>query len=471
MCQDRIKYIEYLKRAIKRNYKRYTGERTDGQATLMDVLRLFNISIDESRIDDYLIESIDYNVPSIKVIDKKTNTTYTSEYTDKAKLLNYSGNTSFVNVIISNPNCKLESLYYIGTEELIIAQMTFTDGDYELIFEKETGNSIESGLDADSKFVVRYVKNVPVKDKQGKQQLLSKIFMIKNNNETLEQTYTYSTQHFIKYDDDQDKYCYTQNGNIIYGVNNCRIRELIHYMHGICFESINVDVNRYLPYDIKTKDFPELANNKMYQSGIVFRGGTSNEIHHTFTIFKTKNQVDNKMESKENKVKSVEKVYLKYEAIKWEKFGQENGMPKYKKMVVASKEAIYPRIDIGNITSREIRNITEVLDTEFEDDIFIQFVINELKVFANKMDIEKGILEEELEPLSPKVLINKTFDEIYTLVNSNKNDYFNLISEQFISATNIKNKKDFTLILEFKKDDNNMSRLAEIMKKDFEKDE
>lgn len=436
--------IEYLKRAIKRNYKRYIGERNDVKATLMDVLKLFNISIDESRIEDYFIESIDYNIPYIKVIDKKTNTTYTSKYTNKTNLLNYSDSMSFMNVIISNSNCKLESLYYVGVEELKAAQMTFNNGDYELIFER-----VGFGVDTESKFVVSYVKNVYETDSQGKQQLLFKLFEIKSNNETLEQTYTYSPQHLIDYDDDQDKYCYTQNGNVIYGVNNCNIKELIHYSRGICFESTNVNVSKYLPYDINTKDFPELTNKEMYQSGIVFKGGTGNGIHHVFTIFKTKNQAGNKIESEENKMGYD--ICLKYEAIKWDNFKKESGIPDHRKVVVAYKEDRYPRIDNGNITSLEIRNITEALDTEFKDNIFIQFVINELKTFANKMDAQKGILEEESDPLSPKIFINMPFNEIYTLVSANKNDYFNLISEQFISATNI--KKDPVLIKILKKDE------------------
>lgn len=89
--------IDYLKRAIKRNYKRFIGGRFDGEAKLIDVLKLFNISIDETRVEDYQVEAIDYNIPSIKVIDKKTNTTFTAEYTDEAKLLNYSGSTNFIN--------------------------------------------------------------------------------------------------------------------------------------------------------------------------------------------------------------------------------------------------------------------------------------------------------------------------------------------------------------------------------------
>lgn len=418
-------------------YKFFTGERTDGKATLMDVLKPFNISIDEARTEDYSIECIDFNVPSIKVIDKKTNTTYTSKYTDHAKLLNYSGSKSFVNVIISNPNCKFESLYYIGTETLIIAQMTFIDHDYELIFEREMGNCIGFGLDAEAKFVVRYVKNVYKEGKHGKQQLLSKIFMNKNDNATFEQTYTYSTQHLIDYNDNQDKYCYNQNGHIIYGVNNCDIKELVHYLHGICFETLNINVADYLPFNVDAKDFPELTNN-VYQSGIVFRGGTGNGIHHTFTIFKTKNQKDNIIES--GKVNYD--IYLKYEAIRWENFKKENGEPDHRKVVVACKEARYPRLDNGNITSLEIRNITKVLDTEFEDDTFIQLVINELKTFANKMDIQKDLVEEELDPLSPKLLTNKSFEEIYDLVSANKEEYFKLISEQFETATNIAKEKE-----------------------------
>lgn len=83
-----------------------------------------------------------------------------------------------------------------------------------------------------------------------------------------------------------------------------------------------------------------------------------------------------------------------------------------------------------------------MLDTEFEDDTFIQFVINELKTFANKMDIQKGLVEEELDPLSPKLLTNKSFEEIYNLVSANKEEYFKLIREQFESATNIIQAKE-----------------------------
>ena len=198
---------EYLKRAIKRTYKRYIGERTDGKATIVDVLKFFNISVDTTRLEDYDIESIDYNMPSIKVVDKKDNTTVTSKYTEDAKLLNYSGSTKFINVIITNPNYRIESLYYTNSNTPIISQLTFIKDDYELIFEKERENYYGFGISADTRFVIRYKKNIKEGRKTGKQSLLTKIYQIKDSN-TFEQHYTYDLKHLIKYNDRQDKYCY-----------------------------------------------------------------------------------------------------------------------------------------------------------------------------------------------------------------------------------------------------------------------
>lgn len=69
------------------------------------------------------------------------------------------------------------------------------------------------------------------------------------------------------------------------------------------------------------------------------------------------------------------------------------------------------------------------------------------------MDIQKGILEEELDALSPKVFKDKTFVEIYDLVSSDKEEYFRIIKEQFENATNIKEigEKGKSKILKLKK--------------------
>lgn len=119
MYQDRI---EYLKRAIKRTYKRYTGERTDGKATLLDVAKFFNIPIDKSRMEDYIVEKIDYTTPSIQIKDEKNDITFTAVYTCNADLLNFSGGMQFNSVISTSPIRKEEVLYYIGSETPIITK-------------------------------------------------------------------------------------------------------------------------------------------------------------------------------------------------------------------------------------------------------------------------------------------------------------------------------------------------------------
>ena len=83
MCKDNI---ENLKRAIKRTHERLIGKKTDKKVTLKDLAIFFNISIDEERLEDYRINKINYEVPSIELIDTKTNTSYNATYTDRADL-------------------------------------------------------------------------------------------------------------------------------------------------------------------------------------------------------------------------------------------------------------------------------------------------------------------------------------------------------------------------------------------------
>lgn len=434
---------EYLKRAIKRTYKRYIGERTDGKATIVDVLKFFNISIDTTRLEDYDIESIDYNIPSIKVVDKKDNTTVTSKYTEDAKLLNYSGNTKFINVIITNPNYRIESLYYTNSTIPIISQLTFIKDDYELTFEKERENYFGFGISADTRFVIRYKKNIKEGRKTGKQSLLTKIYQIKDSN-TFEQDYTYDLQHLINYNDRQDKYCYNEFGTIIYGINNIEIKDKLHQFNGVCFEKINKEFRRYLPYNINEKDFTRYFNKNVCKSAIIFTGSTDEGIHHFLTISK------NKTSNNDNTVTIDDNIHLKYEAIKWKSITKEDGIPDQEKVIIAKKELQVAKINDDNISSLEIQSILEQLtakENEDIDNIFIQTVINELMNFINKLEIQKGFKEEPIDELSPKEFINKTFEEIYTLVSNDKDKFFDLISNQFHNATNIKLEQGHTKIL------------------------
>jgi len=93
--------LGYLIRKIKRTYKWYTGERTDGTATILDLANLFKLSIDEEKLEDYEVKSIKFDSPVIEIVSKSTGYIYYAEYSSSSDLLNYhSCELKFINQVI-----------------------------------------------------------------------------------------------------------------------------------------------------------------------------------------------------------------------------------------------------------------------------------------------------------------------------------------------------------------------------------
>lgn len=414
MYQDRI---EYLKRAIKRTYKRYTGERTDGKATLLDIAKFFNIPIDESRTDDYTIKKIDYTTPSIEIQDEKNDITYNATYTGNADLLNFSGATEFNSVISTSPLRKEESLYYIGGEIPIITKMTFTDGEHELVFEREMANSVGIFVNDGVRMAVRYLQNIVYDGRDVKQPLFNRIYKNSYRNEkfdgVFEQTYTYGPYRFIKWDDTQDKYAYIRNNNVIYGINELEQKGLCNYLRGICFESTDIPASDYFPINMHAKDYPLLSEDNI-NSAMIFRFGTGDALHHSLQVYKSNDAISIIFHSEKHHY-------------------EEN----YRVVTIANEEYGLPILSDGTISSEEIQNILASLQVRLSDNDVLDIIANELNTFGTKIDIRKGIVQAKPDPISPKLFIDKSFDEICTLVSANKAVYFGLIKEQFETAANI----------------------------------
>lgn len=169
--------LEYIKSKIKKTYKLYIGERKYGNASLKDVASFFNITIDETRLEDYSIKSIDLENISIEIYDKKYDTLYQAKYTGNAELLNYhSGDIRFNNLISINPLRKIESLYYIGAEKPFISRMTIKQDDYNLMFEKESTNSVSMFSNEGNKCIVRY--EMEVDEKSVPQHLFTHLYNV-----------------------------------------------------------------------------------------------------------------------------------------------------------------------------------------------------------------------------------------------------------------------------------------------------
>lgn len=415
--------LDFFKRKIKRNYKFFTGERTDGKATLMDVLKPFNIFIDEERTDDYSIECIDFSVPSIKVIDKKTKTTYVAKYTNEVELLNYSGAMEFNNVISTNPIREEINTFFIGHKIPIISQMTFTQGEYELVFIKERPNSVR--FQHWVRFKTKYQKNINVEGENYKQILLTRIFdnqFYIDASETREFFYTYNADYnnFIEKNDNQDIFIYNRENGIVYGVDNIEVKEICN-LYGVCLESTNVDLKVSIPTCINIEDFSQLTKESGSTGSIAFQGYTDRGIH-SLGMYK-----------REWLKRFTIDYYLTEHTYENEKWHDET---------LICEHFDLPILEEGNITNEEVENIRIELKKRFPNDAFIQIILDELAIFKQKIEIRKGLVEEELDPLSPKLLTNKSFEEICDLVSANKEEYFKLIREQFESATNIAQAKE-----------------------------
>ena len=107
-----------------------------GNEELLNVAAFFNIPIDESRINDYIVKK---NTSPLEIIDTKNKILYNSAYIDEVVASN--GLARLNRVISLSPSRKEERLYYIGSETPIITRVTFVDGGYELVFEREIPNS------------------------------------------------------------------------------------------------------------------------------------------------------------------------------------------------------------------------------------------------------------------------------------------------------------------------------------------
>lgn len=414
MVQDRV---EDLKRQINITYKRYIKEITDEKATLIDVANFFNIPIVESRIKDYTIKDIDFNIPSIKIKDEKNDILYIATYTENAELLHFRGSKRFNRVISESPLRKEESLYIIGSKTPLITQMTIVQGEYELIFEREMPHSVGIFANDDVTMAVRYLQNMLYEGKNVKQPLLNKIYKKRYKGQefdsTLEQRYTFGAQNYNKYGDTNDKYVYIKDNNVIYGINKLKQEGSCCYLWGVCFENTNIPLEDYLPYNISLNDYPKL-NSHDTNSAIVFYIKTTDDRHHILEIYKG-NYVIN----------------IKYYC---EEYSQgKSGRIKN----VTNGEYNLLNLSDGNITSMEIQNILSFLQPILKGKMVFEVLCNELNIFSKKMDINNGVLEEEVDPLSPKVLIDKSFDEIYDLVYENKEYYFKMINEQFEESAGI----------------------------------
>ena len=399
--------INELKKLLEKIYNSYLNENTKGKS-IIELGKLFNIEVHEERTKDYKVLNIDVDNLSIEIKDEKYGVIYKSFYTKNCDTLNYYGNIlRFIIVEEISDERYLERIYNIGDVKPIITRMIFEEKEYALVFEKEESISEETFLDNGKKLTIRYLKtnNYGTYDP-----LLTRVLKVDDSN-SFEQTYTYSDTSKVKENNSFNKSVYVVDESVIYVVNEASFDKPISYFKGICIENMCVDISKYMPRGIDIRNYKRLSS-KDTLSAIIFKGIVEDNFH-LLEIYK-----DNKYITISHRV-------------------QNNMVDDLEIKEVFNESIELSVIDGGNISINELHRVIDSLDKKDE---FIQMVLSDILFFIKKIYIKNGLVEEEFDPLSPRLLLNKDFDLISMAIARNKSEYFRFIDEQFKSKNNVKVK-------------------------------
>lgn len=419
MEQDRIKH---LKRAIEMVYKKYT-QKANKKTSLMDLARFFNIPIDESRLEDYEIKSINYNDNiTMELIDKRKNTLYDSEYYIFSK---NQDDPIYIKVTEINPSNRLVNLYYLGYDKPIRTKLKFTDGGLVLSFEKERPEYAgDFYANANTKFTIRYSED-NYDEKKREDWLLSKIFKKHTDDQAVYNFERIETNHIKALDkklDFQSKHFYVESDNVMYGIDSYQ-NELHNMVRGGLFESTKIShITEHFPSSMDlyqpTSKFTD--NNTM--SAIILNGYAGDGNYSELEVYKTTEGIDVSYNVKTFSMDEPQKISM-----------QKNNFQ-------------LQNLDKGMITSQEISYLLENLRSRFGDG-FIELISDDLLEFAKKIDIRKGILKEELDLLSPKLFIDKSFEDIEKMIESDKALYFKIALDEYFALSHQKQEKGQVKVL------------------------
>lgn len=401
---------EYLKRAIKRTYKQYTGERKDGQATIKDVADFFNIPIDSSRLEDYKVSDIKYDIPSIEIVDTKNNITNYATYISGFDITGFIQKPPFKYIALYTTmhGARVERIYNLSDKQIVSERILYDDGLFIMDFDKQLANSPKKDIKNGRQFKIEF------KYKNNNQKGFIKVYkdafdsIFPNN--SLEETYTKSLTH--------DKCFYIDDGNLVYIVDDFTKSNQGKIIKGVCLEQ-KINLQYYLVNSIGIKRLPYLTNKKTL-SAMLFDGAIDGKIC-SIEIYKTNSfsHIKYSVRNKKNEVLSTEEYDL-------------------------------PICKIGNITPEDIQIIINYLQGKYSNDEFIDMVITNLLEFAKRIDIKNNPTKDN-NMLSPKVLIDKSFDEIGEYVYNNRKKYLDLMLNEFLEMTDSSDEEKQTCIKRTKK--------------------
>lgn len=403
-----------------------------GKKSIIELANLFAITLDENRKDDYDVSFIDFDIPSILIEDKGTDSFYEATYTDRAKMFNSneSGKT-YIEVKEYAKQYVIESLYRAfdekGTERFIASKATFKWYSQELFLLLEQDHSITFPGINGQKFTVGYETTLE-KQKDKKDRLLTKTY----NRYVDKKGVINSSEHLINVDprysigngDQVDVWFHSKDNGVTMGVNDITVKTEIGRLDvnlkGFCFENLSMYGWKELPLPytldlLNSETCPELFDGKTI-SAIYFKGCEINS------------EIKTRKGEKVRVFKRPNGIEVLFEVIR-----NGNGTK-----VINTNAWTLPVLAPGSITIEEIDSIVESLKRKTEEDKVMDYIIMQLLNFRKKICENKGLLENKDDALSPKTLLNLPFKEAVEMVASSEDSYFKLVDDQFARSINLR---------------------------------
>ncbi len=405
--------MDYYVREARKNYELFMQEKNNNY--LKELAKIFSIELDETRLSDYSIINYCFkasgsSLPTISIYDNKEKTTFTSELTSVADLINIFGGGYYTSVNSSSKLGTITKNFYIGETQPIAEKLEINYGDYSLVFEREKLDEIYTNTPYDNKFCVTYYGKDKNDDKLFDKCYLSRVtadycsyYERKNGQEILARKNNYDCpNHYIHY----------YNGNVIYVIQSQYNRSISKcecsgvFIEDTCdlcknrshFESV-------FPSGWYTEKLNYLYNPEI-KSCLIFQPWTGNEEDKRyFEIYKINDKL------------IIKCITKSWDAIEYWKDN--------------TKEHELPIISKGRITAEEIRYLVNYLQPMYNDIITDGLFYNELLKYADMLDNRETLILEETDPLSPKRLINTSFEEILEEIGNNKDKYFDLAQKEF----------------------------------------
>lgn len=260
--------LGYLIRKIKRTYKWYTGERTDGTATILDLANLFKLSIDEDKLEDYEVKSIKFDNPMIEIISKSTGYIYHAEYSAGSDLLSYhSCELKFINQVIQySDTMKREITRSILWDDI------YYDRFYIMINDHQTVRINRFGPNPYSTFSPRFTQtSISLSDTNSRHTGQIDYSIRSPKSDTYE--FEMETRGWA------EEYQYKLNNGLIYSLE--RDSERIHAV--IFVENVFKGIDKYLPLNFhiesNVKSENETLTNDQVYSVIDLYGLSHTRIH------------------------------------------------------------------------------------------------------------------------------------------------------------------------------------------------